>query len=609
MRYLLFVLLLSFNAYAVDDVSQTRSHVSSFLNDIVKDLKNQFKPIDESLKDNVESTKQLEEDVKILVENSDEDENNPTILKHGKQKVKTNCNYDSENLNWTGSEWRCLPANVLSDCIAASDEYKISKTDGSYVCQRNSSTSGGKLNSYWKFTGHSVQCSSTTGQFSNIYGCFYKNKLKQEVQLANSECSGKSKPTAPTKTCTSSWTVSAWGTCSKSCGTGTQSRTVTCPAGKVCLSTKPVTVQNCNTHVCTTSWRTSSWSACNKSCGGGSQTRSVTCPSGYVCNGAKPATSQSCNTQSCTASWKAGSWSVCSKTCGGGSQTRTVYCPTGFACPGAKPTTSQSCNTHVCPSYIWMQGHWGSCSKTCGGGTQTRTVRCVEISNPSRPTVSDRICLTKLGTKPALSQSCNTQSCAKGCSKYSKSATYCSKNHGTVTSSRSSYTSGQSELVGVVSRIDRKYEVEYRITCDNGVWKESGSKVPFNYQTGEKYKCGGPSIIRYTCAPYGSGWTLSGNKCNKTTTKCKYDSRNKVSYYKYGSYNCLGPSHDRKYTFTYNGRAINSKPTSSTSYGGYSRGAYVHSHTCGGGSSGPSGKLTYYKICAKETETKPAVAK
>jgi hypothetical protein len=39
MRYLLFALLLSFNAYAVDDIGQTRNHVSGFLNDIVKELK------------------------------------------------------------------------------------------------------------------------------------------------------------------------------------------------------------------------------------------------------------------------------------------------------------------------------------------------------------------------------------------------------------------------------------------------------------------------------------------------------------------------------------------------------------------------------------------
>tara|TARA_Y100001960_G_C14773763_1_gene881706 strand:- start:3020 stop:4597 length:1578 start_codon:yes stop_codon:yes gene_type:complete len=256
-------------------------------------------------------------------------------------------------------------------------------------------------------------------------------------------------------------------------------------------------------------------------------------------------------------------------------------------CLVAKPSSkSEQCSSS------WTVGSWGACSKTCGGGTQTRSVTC---SSGYRCT----------GVKPATSQACNTTACVAGCSAYTKSITYCSKNHGTVKSSKSSYVSGDSEIVGIVSKVNTKYEVEYTIKCEDGKWKESGSQVPFNYQTGEKYKCGS-SAPKYTCSVYGSGWTLSGTTCTKTSNVCKYDSKNKVNYYKYGSYNCLGPSHDRKYSYVYNGKSLG-RPTSSTSYNGYTVGKKVASHTCGGGSSGPSGILTYYEICTDITETKPAV--
>lgn len=110
--------------------------------------------------------------------------------------------------------------------------------------------------------------------------------------------------------------------------------------------------------------------------------------------------------------WYAGSWSNCNKTCGGGTQTRTVNCrnQTGgivpdTSCAGTKPSASQPCNTQTCVTYSWYTTGWGSCSKTCGGGTQSRTVYCRSSQGAQ---VADSNCS---GTKPVLSQTCNTQAC------------------------------------------------------------------------------------------------------------------------------------------------------------------------------------------------------
>ena len=441
--YTLIFALIAFASSYANDVRSTRSEISSKLNAIVKDLKEDFRDADTLINKNSKDVKVLEEQVNDLVVRSGAGETNPTILKHGKASVSrlSSCDYNSENLHWNGSDWVCQEIDVLSDCSPASDEYRVSTGSGSYSCQKNQS--GSVINYYWKFTGNSITCSPTTGLYGKVYGCFYKNKLNKEVQVASSNCKG-TKPATSTKTCKASWAVSAWSNCSKSCGSGTQTRTVTCPAGKVCLDTKPETVQACNTHVCTASWKATSWSSCSKTCGGGRQTRKVTCPSGFVCPGSKPSTNQSCNTQACTASWKVTSWSSCSKTCGGGIQTRKATCPSGFVCNSPKPVESMSCNMQLCkanwvvgawgscakdpitgnglrkrsvtcPSgYIcdaktkplefkdctasWKVTSWSSCSKTCGGGTQSRTVTCP----------SGSICK---GVKPATRQSCNTQAC------------------------------------------------------------------------------------------------------------------------------------------------------------------------------------------------------
>ncbi|XP_013411295.1 uncharacterized protein LOC106174328 isoform X9 [Lingula anatina] len=201
----------------------------------------------------------------------------------------------------------------------------------------------------------------------------------------------------------SNW--SSWGTCNVTCGGGSQSRTRTCTnpvpqnGGADCVGIR-LELQQCNTQGCPVNggysqW--SSWGTCSSTCGGGSQTRTRTCTNptpafnGNDCSGLGPnSETQQCNTQGCPVNgglttWS--SWATCNVTCGGGSQSRTRTCTNpvpqngGADCVGDR-LELQQCNTQGCPvngNYTeWS--NWSACSRTCGNGQQTRNRSC---TNPA----------------------------------------------------------------------------------------------------------------------------------------------------------------------------------------------------------------------------------
>lgn len=275
----------------------------------------------------------------------------------------------------------------------------------------------------WNYSGWSTPsaCGSVT-QTRTVW-C----QRSDGTTVSDASCTGTKPATSNTTTnyssCTYSNSYGSWGSCSASCGGGTQIRTATCMRsdGTAVASSNcpaPTTSQSCNTQSCYTySWSSGSWST-PAGCGTVTQTRSVSCVrsdgttmSDAYCSGTKPATTQSGTSYAtCTYSFSYGSWGSCSASCGGGTQSRTATCVRSDGATVANsscgtPVTTQSCNTQSCYTYSWSYGSWGSCSASCGGGTQTRSATCLRSDGAA---MDGSYC----GAVGPTSQSCNTAACS-----------------------------------------------------------------------------------------------------------------------------------------------------------------------------------------------------
>ncbi|TKS87149.1 Papilin Precursor [Collichthys lucidus] len=247
---------------------------------------------------------------------------------------------------------------------------------------------------YWSFGSWSA-CSSEcgSGYQSRLVFCTIDNEAYPDYLCAslprpqtNRTCNPHACPQVR------SWRTGEWNTCSVTCGGGSQVRSVECVShdasgprvveDAVCAAyaEAPPALQTCNMHQCA-EYRATRWSACSVTCGSGEQTREVTCVgSGGMrleetsCSALlRPAAVQPCEMPTCLRqiSWHVGEWGLCSRRCGSGSRDRQVICsdqernlyPVDQCNAHPKPTTVERCNTQPCyrpqvvPSIQDPQGH------------------------------------------------------------------------------------------------------------------------------------------------------------------------------------------------------------------------------------------------------------
>ena len=172
------------------------------------------------------------------------------------------------------------------------------------------------------------------------------------------------------------------------------------------------------------------WSSCSVTCGTGTRSRSRTCPGPHQCQGDTTESDTCPDNPTCYSEfshiyfgqkinfWSRhklnftrifwtnlkiwyncyildawGEWSSCSVTCGSGTRTRTRTCPDSMCSASDAASETDTCPSNpTCYSklqrntrwYIFVTyneitgdwGEWSSCSVTCGTGTRTRTRTC-----------------------------------------------------------------------------------------------------------------------------------------------------------------------------------------------------------------------------------------
>ncbi|NWZ07758.1 ATL2 protein, partial [Agelaius phoeniceus] len=304
----------------------------------------------------------------------------------------------------------------------------------------------------WKVSAY-APCSSTctSAGISTSYAMCVRY---DGVEVDESYCDALTRPEPTHEFCTGRdcqprWETSRWSECSRTCGEGSQYRTVRCwkmlaPGfdssvyDDLCEAAglaRPMGRKACKNKACGPQWELSEWSECSARCGtAGTMKREVRCSvEAPLCDESrKPSSEKECTGPPCDRRWTASDWGPCSGSCGEGRMSRFIACRnlegkviSSSQCdPATKPLAVHPCGDKNCPAH-WLEQEWEQCDASCGRGVKTRLVLCVGLENGLYREYPEKRCETS--PKPEEQAVCFRRPCSTW---FTTSWSQCSKTCG-----------------------------------------------------------------------------------------------------------------------------------------------------------------------------------
>ncbi|NXB34468.1 ATL2 protein, partial [Eulacestoma nigropectus] len=304
----------------------------------------------------------------------------------------------------------------------------------------------------WKVSAYAPCSSTCTSGISTSYAMCVRY---DGVEVDESHCDALTRPEPTHEFCTGRdcqprrWETSRWSECSRTCGEGSQYRTVRCwkmlaPGfdssvyDDLCEAAglaRPMERKACKNKACGPQWELSEWSECSARCGTpGTMKREVRCSvEAALCDESrKPSSEQPCTGPPCDRRWTASDWGPCSGSCGEGRMSRFIACRnlegkviSSSQCdPATRPLAVHPCGDKNCPAH-WVEQEWDQCDASCGRGMRTRLVLCAGLENGQYREYPEKRC--QASPKPEQQAACFRRPCSTW---FTTSWSQCSKTCG-----------------------------------------------------------------------------------------------------------------------------------------------------------------------------------